>query len=81
MASPWFLQFLVPKDFTVIASGKLVEKSIEDETALHEYEITEMERTIPDRIGFLVCPIPLQTGFDIQGKKELGTANFLSRQK
>ena len=65
MASTWFLQFLVPKEFTVIASGKLVERSIEDETALHEYEISELERTIPDRIGFLVCPTPLKTGFDI----------------
>lgn len=53
------MQFLVPKEFMVIASGKLVERSIEEETALHEYELTDTERTIPDRIGFLVCPIPL----------------------
>ena len=59
MASPWNMQFLVPKEFMVIASGKLIERSIEEETALHEYELTDMERTIPDRIGFLICPIPL----------------------
>lgn len=81
MASPWHLQFLVPKDYTVIASGKLVERSVEDETALYEYEVTEADRAIPDRIGFLVCQNLLTTPFDVQGKKDLGVANFLSRQK
>ena len=56
---------MVPKEYTVLASGKQVERSVEDQTALHEYEITEAERTIPDRIGFLICPIPLTTPFDI----------------
>ena len=79
MASAWHLQFLVPKEYTVIASGKRIDSSIEDDTALFEYDITEAERTIPDRIGFLICPTPLQTPFDVQGKKEMGAANFLSR--
>jgi len=65
IASPWSLQFLVPKEYTVLASGKQLERSLEDTTALLEYEITETERTIPDRIGFLICPIPLNTPFDI----------------
>ena len=65
MASAWHLQFLVPQDYMVLASGKLVERSAEEGTALHEYEISEAERAIPDRIGFIICPTPLQTPFDV----------------
>ena len=56
MASAWHMQFLVPKDYTVLCSGKLIERSEEETTALHEYQLTEAERTIPDRIGFVICP-------------------------
>jgi len=34
-ASPWHLQFLVPKEFMVLASGKSVDRSEEEETALY----------------------------------------------
>ena len=55
MASAWYLEFLVPRDMTVFASGKRVDKSFEEETALYEYEITADEKTIPDKIGFVAC--------------------------
>ena len=82
MASEWYLQFLVPKDYLVIASGKLIERSIEETTALHEYEITEADRTVPDLIGFIACTAPMNaTQFEVMGKKNEGTAHFMSRQK
>ena len=52
-----------------------------EETALHTYEVMESEKTIPDRIGMVICSEPFSTPFDIQGKKDLGMAYFLSRQK
>ena len=73
------MQFLVPKDYMVFASGHLVDRSVEEATALYEYEISEAERTVPDLIGFIACPVPLTTSFDILGKKALGAAHFLSR--
>ena len=64
----------------VHASGTLLERSVEETTALHEYEITEADRTIPDLIGFAACPMPmLTTPFDVLGKKDLAAAHFLSR--
>mgnify|MGYP001626840973 CR=1 FL=1 len=81
MSSAWHLQFLVPRDFTVLASGKRLEHSLEEETALFEYEIPDAERNIPDKIGFIMCRAPLTSSFDVFGKKEQGTAHFLSRQK
>lgn len=80
MASEWYLQFLVPKDYLVIASGRLIERSIEETTALHEYEITEADRTVPDLIGFVACTAPVNSAqFEVLGKKNEGTAHFLSR--
>ena len=80
ISSAWHLQFLVPQDYMVLASGRLIERSVEEETsALHEYEISDAERTIPDKIGFVICQTPLSTPFDVRGKKDLGAAYFLSR--
>ena len=71
----------MPKEYTVLASGKQIERSIEEATALHEYEISDAERTIPDKIGLVICPLPFVSQFDVLGKKDLASAVFLSRQK
>ena len=81
MSSAWHLQFLVPRDYTVYASGKRQDHSLEEQTALYEYEIGEAERSIPDKIGFVICPTPVTTPFEVFGKKEQGTACFMTRQK
>ena len=57
----------MPRDYQVLASGKLIESSEEDETALYEYEIDETYRTIPDKIGFFASTKTLSTPFDILG--------------
>ncbi len=75
------MQFLVPRDFSVLASGKRLDHSLEEDTALFEYEIPDVERNIPDKIGFVIFRSPLTSSFDVFGKKEHGTACFLSRQK
>lgn len=53
-----------------MASGRLTEKVKEEDSMLYEFEIGEAERTIPDSIGFLICPTLLTSPFDIHGKKD-----------
>ena len=81
-ASPWSLRFVVPKEYMVIASGKQTARSVDDEgSALHEYELNQDEATVPDKIGFVCCPFPHITPFEVPRRKDAGFACFVSRQK
>ncbi len=57
----------MPKGYEVLASGKLIDSSEEEETVLYEYELDEDNRTIPDRIGFFASQKTLSTPFEVLG--------------
>jgi hypothetical protein len=82
ICTPWNLQFLVPKEYMVVASGKQLLREIDHEGfALHQYELNEEEQTTPDRVGFIALPFPEITPFEVAKSSSKVYACFVSKTR
>lgn len=71
---------MVPKDYMLIASGKQIIREVDSEgLALHEYEISEEDQTIPDKIGFIALPMPQITPIELSKSNSKLYACFASK--
>ena len=50
--SPWDIMYQVPKDYMVISSGTQMKRLVDENFAVHQYEV---EKARDDAVGFVCC--------------------------